>query len=244
MVWSGYGRLTNSGELKIQVSFWDDSERLVLKQGTKESGRLYTCVLSGSSFADSQPEPQGCMRPEMPPQKQAFLPSNIWKCWKLLSQTFPQPLMRLATLQTVLYGRQTVCLRLWGHTLEEGSSSLLRRRQLTSLFSVDPSLWLQSSHFTSESKAGLTMEHSPSLFIPCQSERWLGGSSNYVEHAGTIFMSKKIGATTVLKADEVMPWAGHGCFSSSNKAQGLPSVWILKNIFRYYFTWILVNLVL
>lgn len=42
MVWSGYGRLTNSGELKIQVSFWDDSERLGLKQGTRESGRLHT----------------------------------------------------------------------------------------------------------------------------------------------------------------------------------------------------------
>lgn len=175
MVWSGYGRLTNSGELKIQVSFWDDSEWLVLKQGTKESERLYTCVLSGSSFADSQPEPQGCMRPEMPPQKQAVLPSNIWKCWKLLSQTFPQPLMRLATLQTVLYGRQTVCLRLWGHTLEEGSSSLLRRRQFTSLFGVDPSLWLQSSHFTSESKASLTMEHSPSLlFFPLSKWKMAG----------------------------------------------------------------------
>ena len=129
--------------------------------------RLYTCVLSGSWFADSQPEPQGCMRPDMPPQKQALLPSNIWKCWKLLSQTFPQPLMRLATLQTVLYGRRTVCSHLWGHTLEEGISSLPRRSQFTSLVSADPSLWLQSSHFTSESKAGLTMEHSPSLlFFP------------------------------------------------------------------------------
>lgn len=175
MVWSGYGRLTNSGELKMQVSFWNDSEWLGLKQGMREPGRLYTCVLSGSSFADSQPEPQGCMRPDMPPQKQALLPSNIWKCWKLLSQTFPQPLMRLATLQTVLYGRQTVCSHLRRHTLEEGILSLPRRSQFTSLVSADPSLWLQSSHFTSESKAGLTMEHSPSLlFFPLSKWKMAG----------------------------------------------------------------------
>lgn len=49
------------------------------------------------------------------------------------------------------------------------------------------------------------MEHSPSLpfFFPCQSEKWLGGSSNYVEHAGTVFMSKKIGVTAVLEAEKV-----------------------------------------
>lgn len=52
------------------------------------------------------------------------------------------------------------------------------------------------------------MEHSPSLpfFFPCQSEKWLGGSSNYVEHAGTVFMSKKIGVTAVLEAEEVTLW--------------------------------------
>ena len=141
-------------------------------------------MLSGSWFADSQPEPQGCMRPDMPPQKQALLPSNIWKCWKLLSQTFPQPLMRLATLQTVLYGRRTVCSHLWGHTLEEGISSLPRRSQFTSLVSADPSLWLQSSHFTSESKAGLTMEHSPSLlFCPL---------SNYDRNGNGEYFGKQI----------------------------------------------------
>lgn len=51
------------------------------------------------------------------------------------------------------------------------------------------------------------MEHNPSLpFFPCQSEKWLGRNSNYVEHAGTVSMSKKNGITTVLEADEVMLW--------------------------------------
>lgn len=147
----------------------------------------------------------------MSSRKNVFSPSNVWKHWK--------PSSTKLSLSPWLGWQhsKSYCMENWPSLCvsadtpwSRGNLRLFGRRQFISLASTDPSPLLQSFHFTSESKVGLTMEHSPSLpfffFFSCQSEKWLGGSSNYVEHAGTVFMPKKIGVTTVLEADEVMLW--------------------------------------
>lgn len=201
------------------IIFWDDSECLGLKQRAKESRRLHVLPYYYYFFNLLI---QRLI--ELHPERNAFLPFNVWKCWKpFFHKSFPQPLTRLAILQTLLYGKLTVCLCLCDTPWNRGNLRILGGRQFIFLASTDPSPLLQSFHFTSESKVGLTMKHGPSLpffFSSCQSEKWLGGSSNYVEHVGTVFMPKKIGVTTVLEADEVMLWwpeKGVGWLSSSNK---------------------------
>lgn len=159
----------------------------------------------------------------------ALLPSDVWKCWK------PSSTNLSLSLWLGWQHSKPYCMENWlslcvsaDTPWSSGNLRLLGRRRFISLISTDPSPLLQSSHFTSESKDGPTMGCSPSLpFFPCQSEKWLGGNSNYVEHAGTVFMSKKIGVTTILEADEVMLWWLKRCggwLSSSNKTSHLHSV--------------------
>lgn len=163
MVWSGYGRLTNSGELKIQVIFWDDSEWLGLKLGAKESRRLYV-------------SPQWFLVCWLTARD-----SGLHETWDAISKTCslviqhlklevsstnpPSALDKFGSTPNCIIWKTKRLLESLDTPWSRGSLSLLGRRQFTSLVSTDPSPLLQSSHFTSESKAGLTMEHSPSLFF-------------------------------------------------------------------------------
>lgn len=212
--------MTSSGKLKIQVIFWDDSEWLGLQQGAKESESWYVCPLwsivcwftDGASGASGLDETwtwdvilgQGSgvggevwgerslaiehlkMLKASPTDLPAALgevgDSPTWKVWKTGCLS--------ASLWHTREERKPMSP--WGETVHLPMSGQTPHHCFKTLISHQIKGW--PNHGT---------QPFPSFFSPCQSEKWLGGSSNYVEQAGTIFMSKKIGVTTVLEADEV-----------------------------------------